>query len=528
MPSTTMSAFSRRHRFVDKLLHRWNNLSLRIKGFAIVAIPLAPLLTTAVLLLVTERQQRQAQELVGHTLQVKTEIATMSSLLGDGETGTRGFLLTRSPESLLPYENAAAKLPTERALLAALIADNPAQMKRLETVQALIEARPVSSLVTYARSHPISAVPTELLRQSRTVMTALRLQLSEMNDAEDALLEGRVATASRARGQLAVVTIAGTVLGVLGGIVGVWAFAAGITRRLEDVSRNASRLAHGEPPVPVMDADDEVGVLTRRLAETGLLMARHVDEQKHAAEHLQRTLTDLQTSNHELEAFSYSVSHDLRAPLRHITGFATMLARATEHPLDETGQRYLNTIIESATRMGRLIDDLLAFSRMGRTNLEKESVHLADVVRTAQREVEATAIGRHITWAVHPLPDVDADPAMLLQVIVNLLSNAVKYTAGRGPTRIEIGSTTGTSQDEITIFVRDNGVGFDMKYAHKLFGVFQRLHSSDEFEGTGIGLANVRRIIHRHGGRTWAEGAVNAGATFFFSLPVSQGVAIHA
>jgi signal transduction histidine kinase len=523
-----MPASSRGHRFVDKLLHRWNNLSLRIKGFAIVAIPLVPLLITTVLLLATERQQRQAQERVGHTLQVKTEIATMSSLLSDGETGARGFLLTRNPESLVPYEIAAAKLPNDRALLAALIADNPAQIKRLETVQALIDARPISSLVTFAKSNPPSAVPTELLRESRIMMAELRVNLGDMNDAEDALLEERVAIASRAREQLIVVTIAGAVLGVLGGIVGVWAFAAGVTRRLEDVSRNASRLARGEPPVPVIDAADEVGVLTKRLAETDLLMARHVDEQKCAAKHLQSTLTDLRASNHELEAFSYSVSHDLRAPLRHITGFATMLARATEHPLDETGQRYLNTIIESATRMGRLIDDLLAFSRMGRTNLEKKSVHLADVVREAQREVEATVVGRDITWAVQPLPDVDADPAMLRQVMVNLLSNAVKYTAGHGPTRIEIGSTAGTSRGEITIFVRDNGVGFDMHYAHKLFGVFQRLHSSDEFEGTGIGLANVRRIIQRHGGRTWAEGAVNAGATFFFSLPTSDGVAIHA
>jgi PAS domain S-box-containing protein len=259
------------------------------------------------------------------------------------------------------------------------------------------------------------------------------------------------------------------------------------------------------------------------LPDRGLIYAaaRDVTEERRSAQRLETSLAELEAANQELEAFSYSVSHDLRAPLRHITGFAAFLERSAE-TLDDTGRRYLKTIIESASKMGRLIDDLLAFSRMGRANVVKKRVNLGDLVRAAQQEVEAAAPGRAIAWTIRPLPDVDADPAMLRQAIVNLVSNAVKYTATRPRAEIEIGAN-GHEPGETVMFVRDNGVGFDMQYAHKLFGVFQRLHSSDDFEGTGIGLANVRRIIHRHGGRTWAEGAVDAGATFYFSLPIDEG-----
>jgi light-regulated signal transduction histidine kinase (bacteriophytochrome) len=222
--------------------------------------------------------------------------------------------------------------------------------------------------------------------------------------------------------------------------------------------------------------------------------------------------------NQELEAFSYSVSHDLRAPLRHMTGFASLLQRSAVDRLTEKEARHMRTIIDAATRMGRLIDDLLAFARMGRAPLNRQRVSLDTVVDEALHEVEGIPGGRAVSWNIHrPLPAVEGDPAMLRLVFVNLLSNAAKYAGGREAPAVEVGVDGGP--DETVVYVRDNGVGFDMQYAHKLFGVFQRLHSADEFEGTGIGLANVQRIIHRHGGRVWAEGVVDAGATFFFSLP---------
>jgi PAS domain S-box-containing protein len=257
--------------------------------------------------------------------------------------------------------------------------------------------------------------------------------------------------------------------------------------------------------------------------------ARDITEQKGRESHI-RTLNDqlghrvaeLDTLTQELEAFSYSVSHDLRAPLRHVTGFASLLQRSAAERLKETEARHLQTIVDAAARMGRLIDDLLAFSRMGRAAIAPQRVNLDALVRDAVQEVQQSAASRAIAWTIHPLPEVDGDPAMLQLVLVNLLSNAVKYTAGRAHAEITVGAAK-SAPGETVVYVRDNGAGFDMQYVHKLFGVFQRLHSHDEFEGTGIGLANVRRIVHKHGGRVWAEGVVDAGANFFFSLPDTGG-----
>jgi signal transduction histidine kinase len=227
--------------------------------------------------------------------------------------------------------------------------------------------------------------------------------------------------------------------------------------------------------------------------------------------------TELEVANEELEAFSHSVSHDLRAPVRHIDGFAELLEKSTESTLSENDRRYLNLIIHSTRQMRRLIDDLLDFSRMGRSEMQRTQVNLQDLLERAIQGVQPEIQGRTILWKKNPLPQVRADPSLLQQVFSNLLFNAVKYTRPRDPAEIEIGGTAG--ERESVIFIRDNGVGFDMRYAERLFGVFQRLHGKDEFEGTGIGLANVRRIISRHGGRTWAEGKVDGGATFYFSLP---------
>jgi PAS domain S-box-containing protein len=246
--------------------------------------------------------------------------------------------------------------------------------------------------------------------------------------------------------------------------------------------------------------------------------ARDITEQKQAARALERHVDELAAVNHELEAFSYSVSHDLRAPLRHITGFAMMLQQSASATLDTEGRRYLKTITDAATRMGRLIDDLLAFSRVGRTQLARSPVNLNHLVQEAKQEVSADINGRAVNWQVRDLPVVDGDPSLLRLVFVNLLSNALKYSAARPRTEIEVGVLPQAGAETV-VFVKDNGVGFDMQYVHKLFGVFQRLHSGDDFEGTGIGLANVRRIIQRHGGRTWADGVVDRGATFYVSLP---------
>lgn len=231
---------------------------------------------------------------------------------------------------------------------------------------------------------------------------------------------------------------------------------------------------------------------------------------------LERTAA-LQASNKELEAFAYSVSHDLRAPLRHIEGFADMLSKQIASILDEKSRHQLDNIATAAQQMDSLIDHLLAFSRMDRADIQRTQIALKALVKEVLHQLELQTAGRTIHWKFGQLPVVYADPAMLRQVLFNLISNAVKFTFNRKEACIEIGGQI--TESETVVFVRDNGVGFNMKYVGKLFGVFQRLHSKEEFEGTGIGLAIVRRLVQRHGGRTWADGALNSGASFYFTLP---------
>jgi PAS domain S-box-containing protein len=237
----------------------------------------------------------------------------------------------------------------------------------------------------------------------------------------------------------------------------------------------------------------------------------------------QRTaaLAALEASSRELEAFSYSVSHDLRAPLRHMDGFLALLVKASQERLDEKSRRYLDKVTAASRTMTTLIDDLLQFSRMGRSEIRRAVINLTPLVDDVRRELEPETRNRAVKWEVSRLPEIHGDPAMLRLVMTNLLSNALKYTRTRPEARIQVGSSAGKSGEDV-IFVHDNGVGFDMKYADKLFKVFQRLHQSDQFEGTGIGLANVRRIIERHGGRVWAEATEGVGASFYFSLPRNQ------
>ena len=225
--------------------------------------------------------------------------------------------------------------------------------------------------------------------------------------------------------------------------------------------------------------------------------------------------------NEELEAFSYSVSHDLRAPLRHITGFVELLGERDLSALDDKSRHYLQVISESARKMGVLIDDLLSFSRMGRAEMMKTRVDLASLTREIIADLEQETRSREIIWDIAALPVVVGDAAMLRQVLVNLITNALKFTRQQPQAMIAIGSLD-DHPDETLFYVRDNGVGFDMKYVDKLFGLFQRLHDPQEFEGTGVGLANVQRIILRHGGRIWAEGAADKGAVFWFSLPTRE------
>jgi two-component system, sensor histidine kinase and response regulator len=240
---------------------------------------------------------------------------------------------------------------------------------------------------------------------------------------------------------------------------------------------------------------------------------------------LEQRNDDLLAANEDLEAFGHSVSHDLRMPLRHIQAYISMVESSAANKLDEQEQRRLEGARQAAQRMSQLIDDLLSFSRIGRTQLSNMPVDMSELVKVTLEELAPETQGRNIHWQLHKLPRVRGDRSLLHQVWVNLLSNAIKYTRPRDAAQIEVG---GVHQErELVFWVKDNGVGFDMAYADKLFGVFQRMHTLQEFEGTGVGLANVRRIIQRHGGRTWAEAERERGAAIYFSLPADHIDRVH-
>jgi len=224
---------------------------------------------------------------------------------------------------------------------------------------------------------------------------------------------------------------------------------------------------------------------------------------------------ELEAANRELEAFSYSVAHDLRAPLRHIDGFARM-ALEKSHGLDDSLIKQLSAVVQAAGTMGKMIDGLLTLSRVGRDGLQRRPVDMAGLVEKARSQLGPEAARPTLRWEIGALPAASGDPELLQLVWINLLSNALRYSSRQAEPRIEVG--TQTADEKLVFFVSDNGVGFDMRYSQKLFNVFQRLHRQDEFEGIGIGLALVRRVIERHGGRVWAESKLNEGATFYFCI----------
>ncbi|MEK6592696.1 MAG: ATP-binding protein [Pseudomonadota bacterium] len=309
---------------------------------------------------------------------------------------------------------------------------------------------------------------------------------------------------------------------------GAWALAElGIRRQVARIGAAVARFSGGDfgarigKPCP----RGEIGGLMAALDHAFELMQAQRDATERLNAELERRVTErtaqLEGINKELEAFSYSVSHDLRMPLRHINGYIELLMEESKGTLTAEAQRYLKVVTQASRKMDQLVDDLLAFSRMGRAEMNERSVDLDALVQHVILSLEADTRGRNIAWTIPLLPAVQGDPSMLQQAFANLLGNAIKYTRPRDPAQIEVGCS-GEEDGQLILFVRDNGVGFEMQYADKLFGVFQRMHRADQFEGTGIGLANVRRIIARHGGRIWAEAARDRGATFYFTLQKSR------
>ena len=295
---------------------------------------------------------------------------------------------------------------------------------------------------------------------------------------------------------------------------------ASLLDRLELLLTTRQTRAHGKlrMGVKVFFMGREFTITSEREQILDLLISTFEDAVRQNRE-LQQKEEALEATNKELEEFTYSISHDLRTPLGQVDGFSQLLLDKFSPRLDPTVQDYLHHIHEAAQHMKRMVDELLNLGRVGRRELHPRPTELQPLVDAALVELESQTRGRHITWRVGPLPQVECDPELMESVLANLLSNAVKFTRDRPTAVIQVGQMS--KGDQTVIFVRDNGAGFDMRYADRLFGVFQRLHRSDEFEGTGVGLATVHRIMHKHGGSIWAESELGKGATFYLTLPAS-------
>ncbi len=418
-------------------------------------------------------RQVNATRLVKHTYQVIESLQKIRSTVQEADNNQRSYLVSGTDPYRQAFENSAGLLPGLIATSTDLIADNPAQGARLRKVRDQIHERLELARTRIGQRQELGLEalgPKFISNAAAQLMESIRTGIDTMTDAENGLLDARLRVLERAR-------VRGLWLQTIGGIL-------------------------------------SLALLLTVFAGLALLILR----MNRAEEEIRRSNAQLKDANNEMRAFSYSVAHDLRAPLRAINGFAQVLVEDCEPRLNDEGRQALGRITANAKTMGVLIDDLLALSKVSYQPLQTGKVEMNGIVRSAYDELIAGQQGRAVEFEIKELPPATGDPNLLRQVWMNLIANALKFTRGRERAHIEVGGNI-AGPEFATYFIRDNGAGFDMQYVGKLFGAFQRLHRPAEFEGTGIGLALVQRIVHRHGGAIWAEGKEDEGAMFAFTLP---------
>jgi signal transduction histidine kinase len=486
--------------------HKLTQSRIAHKGLILISVPLVFVLAFVVLVTQVKRHGEEAQIQYLRSKDVIVQAEAISKSLLDAEASIRSYVLTGDPAFAAAYDRAVLEIPEKVERLQSLVQDNPeqtARAARLGTIAAekMAFLGSVEQLVrTGATPHAIERIKNgtdlhltgEFQREAAAFLeTEQHLDVMRQQAVEDSW--------QRFNWLLA----AGASVDILLTLMLAFLFSRGIGKRVSTLTENARALAEGKELTRPMQGTDEIARLDQAFHRM--------------AQSLENRTAQLQAANKELEAFSYSVSHDLRAPLRAIDGFSRILLEDYACKLDAEGARVLNVIRANTQNMGRLIDDLLTFSRLGRKQIEPAIINMGELARDAFTQLEPSLSGRAPKLNIKNLPPAHGDRALLQQVFVNLLSNAAKYSRPKEPAVVEVGGHS--ENGENIYYVKDNGVGFDMKYADKLFGVFQRLHSAEEFEGTGVGLAIVQRVVGRHGGRVWAEGKVDEGATFYFTLP---------
>jgi signal transduction histidine kinase len=446
---------------------------------AIAASALFVLMCIGALSYWSEVRSEKDREWVTHSYLVVERLQAIRIDITQAETGQRGYILTGQERYLEEHGIGVAKVAQDLNSLRDLMADNPIEQEAIKRLQSLIAdrlAELTQGIEVRKQSGLLAGVEAVTHGNNGELWMALiATQIAQMRQTEAVLLNARLDTAATSTRKMKLIIAFGNSLAILIILVKGFVIHWGTNRRNQ--------------------------------AEQNLKLAN---------ERLVRRTAELSETNIELESFAYSVAHDLRAPLRHIAGYSGGLIEDYGPRLDADGLRRLRKISDGAKKMGQLVDDLLRLAQIGRQELTLQNTSLSSLVAQGIEDISPEYEGRELGWEIGDLSEAECDPGLMKQVFANLLSNAVKYTRKREHAVIQVGETT--HNGERVIFVRDNGVGFDMQYANKLFGVFQRLHKASDFEGTGVGLAIAQRIVRRHGGRIWAEAEVAQGATFFFTL----------
>lgn len=450
----------------------------QVPRFAVLTALLTITLIAVVFFVSLERTQTHRAQ-TSQTKRIISDLDQTVWLLRDAQAGVRGFVISGQEDFLDAYSDALHQIENTILSLRNTIASE-AQLRELGRLQALIDETlgNLEHAVRLRRTAPDPAAAAAYISSgdSERAIHRVRTQVGLMEDQEKQWLTSRESGARLSAYYMQVLIVVGTLLIYLMIGAAFWL----LNREIRQRQRADRALSHANAT-------------------------------------LQRRAEQLKTTNLELESFSYSISHDLRIPLRAVVGYARMLEEDHAERLDDEGRRLLQVIRDNGQRMGQLIDDLLAFSRLGRKEIAAVDIDMHELVEPLVAEVQRGERQAAVEFEIGPLAPARGDRALLQQVWVNLISNAVKYSSGHAQPLIRISATAGPGENIYA--VADNGVGFDMQYYDKLFGVFQRLHGADEFPGSGVGLAIVQRIVSRHGGRIWAEAQPDRGATFFFALP---------